>query len=416
MDSGIKGLFGLKIPHTRATSRSPSRGRAQKRSASPNPDCEAASKLLAKDLAVVVASPTPVRDLAELGEVAAKSKKSQATAKPLSKPATKTTKRLLNDTPVVSTNSLLAKEGLSSLKASVTNTDILEVCRRGSSAVWIGISGAPGSGKTTLAHLLSFIMPSSTRVTVIHQDDYQKSRHLLVPGDPDALEQDGEHDQEVDKRGFLRMYRYVNHNGIIPPTFRTQHHDIAERAAALALVDNGLIKGLQALMLCSVGLESVSFVIIIEGPFLYHDPELYDALDVRLFLNASLSTAKSRRLSRVEYRDMALNNDMFWLHPDYFDRVIWRLYLKEYNLLLEEIAAIKFDSSGQNVKQQIQVQHELNIPIDSTLRWAANILSSGLPHISMLSRPPRLNHNSFSSRTNMQTWLDKVREVVYNAI
>ncbi|MCJ1433557.1 ribosylnicotinamide kinase [Xylographa pallens] len=416
MDSGIKGLFGLKVPHTRTTSRSPSRGRAIKRSASLVPDSGAASKLLAKDLAVVVAGPTPVRDLAESDEVAAKSKKSQAKAKPLSKPATKTTKGVHNDTSVMSTGSLLAKEGLSSFKARVTNTDILEVCPRESSAVWIGISGAPESGKTTLAHLLSFIMPSSTRVTVIHQDDYQKPKHLLVPGDPATLEQDGEYDQEVDTNGFLRLCRYVNHNGILPSTFRTQHHDIAERAAALALVDNALIKDLQALILRSIGLESVRFVIIIEGPFLYHDTELYDALDVRLFLKASLSTAKSRRLSRLEYRDLDLNDDMFWLRPDYFDQVIWRLYLKEYNLLFEEIAVNRFDSTGHNVKQQIQVQHELDIPVDGTLRWAATIFLKDLPHISILSRPPRLSHNSFSSKTNVQTWLDKVREFVYNAI
>ncbi|MCJ1320438.1 ribosylnicotinamide kinase [Xylographa vitiligo] len=416
MDSRIKGLFGLKVPHPVTTSRSPSRGRAQKRAASPIPDLGAVNKLPTKDVVMVVtAAGAPIS--ADSEEVAAKSKKAQATAKPPSKVVGKTRKGVLKDTSVTFTKSLLAKEGISSSKARITNTDILQASPRQSSAVWIGISGTPGSGKTTLAHLLSLIMPSTTRVTVIHQDDYQKPRHLLVPGDPADLEQDGEHDQEVDTNGFLRLCRYVNHNGILPSTFRTQHHDIAERAAALALVDNALIKGLQALMLRSVGFESVSFVVIVEGPFLYQDPELYDALDVRLFLKASHSTARSRRMSHVEHRGPDPNNDMFWLGPDYFDRVTWRLYLKEYNLLFQDDTANEVDPTGNHVDQQIQLQYDLDIPVDDTLRWAATILLWDFPRILMVARPPRLNlHDSSSSEPNVQTWLDKVREVIYNAI
>ncbi|MCJ1293035.1 ribosylnicotinamide kinase [Xylographa carneopallida] len=413
MDSGIKGLFGLKGPHPHTTPRSPSRGRARKRSTSPTPNPGATSNPPSKELAIVAAAPTPVRDLAESDEVAVRSKIPHAITKPAPKLANKTRRGLLNDT---SAKPLVEKEGLPSSKTLTINDRILEDSPRKSSAIWIGISGAPGSGKTTLAHLLSSIMPSITRVTVVHQDDYQKPRHLLVPGNPADLEQDGEHDQNVDMNGFLRLCRYVNHNGILPPTFRTQHHDVAERAAALALVDSTFIKGLQALMLRSVGIESVSFVIIIEGPFLYHDPELYDALDVKLFLKANLSTARSRRVSRMEHRDLDLNNDVFWLRRDYFDRVIWRLYLKEYNQLFLVSTANKVDSTGNHVDQQIQVQHELNIPIDGTLRWAATILLWEIPRIAILSRPPRLDHYLSSSRTNTQTWLEKIREVIYDAI
>ncbi|MCJ1286507.1 ribosylnicotinamide kinase [Xylographa opegraphella] len=365
---------------------------------------------------MVGVAPTPVRELAEPEEVAATSKKSQAIAKPSSKLATKTRKRLPNDTSIMYTKTAVAQEGVLASKSHLTNTDVLEASPCKSSAVWIGISGAPGAGKTTLAHLLSCIMPSTARVTVIHQDDYQKPTHLLVPGDPADLEQDGKHDQEVDTNGFSRLYRYVNHNGILPPSFRTQHHDIAERTTALALVDNVLIKGLQALMLRSVGFESVGAVVIIEGPFLYNDPEIFDALDVRLFLKASLSTARARRLSPVKYRGPDLTNDMFWLRPDYFDRVLWRLYLEEYNLLFQKDAADEVDSIGYRRHQQIQVQHELNVPVDGTLRWAATVLLWDFPRTLMISRPPRSKPYACSSMTSVQTWLDKAREVVYNAI
>ncbi|MCJ1389061.1 ribosylnicotinamide kinase [Xylographa bjoerkii] len=416
MDSGIDGLFGLRVPRPRIPSRSPSRGRAQTRSASATPRSEAAIKAPARDFSKVFAASVPVRDPADSKDVSPKVTKSRAIVKPLSKLTTKTRKQVSNEKSDVPDNLLLAKEGLSPSVAYVTNPDVFEASPCEPSAVWIGISGAPASGKTTLAHLLSFIMPSSTRVAVIHQDDYQQPRHLLVPGDPADLEQDGEHDQKVDTNGFLRLCRYVNRNGVFPPTFRTQHHDVTERAAALALVDTARLDDLQALMLRSIGLESVSLVIIVEGPFLYHEPELYDALDVRLFLRASQSTARSRHLSHREHRDANVNNDLFWQSPDYFDRVVWRLYLKEYNLLFPEVTTNGVDMTGSHINLPIQVQDELDIPVDGSLRWAAAILLWDLPHALMFSRPPRLDHKSLSTRTNLRTWLDKVRDAIYHAI
>jgi len=344
MDSGIDGLFGLRIPHSRTNSRSPSRGRAQKRSASSKPNSAVTGDSLIKNHAKLVTTSALDRDAADPVKVAAKSKESQAVLNPLHKSVEKTRKEFLRATNIVSSDPLCGKKGSSRPStARFANTDVLEAPHRERSTIWIDISGAPASGKTTLAHLLSLIMPSVTRVVVIHQDDYQKPRHLLVPGDPADIEQDGENDQSVDTNGIVRLCRYVDRNGIFPSNFRTQHQDDAERAIALALVDRAHIEGLRALLLRSTAFESIKIVIIVEGPFLYHDPDLYDALDVRYFLRARLSTARSRWLTRVEHRDPKINNDLFWLSPDYFNRVIWRLYLKEYSLLFQEDAADEVD-------------------------------------------------------------------------
>ncbi|MCJ1400052.1 ribosylnicotinamide kinase [Xylographa trunciseda] len=416
MDSGIDGLFGLRVPQPRTTSCSPSRGRAEKRSVSLSPNLEAGSESRTKDLANLTTAPAPVGDLANSEKVAAKSKSSQAVVNPICKSAMKTRKEMIKGTSGVSTDPLLAKEGRSSSTLRGANPEALEVPQRKPSSVWIGISGAPASGKTTLAHLLSFIMPSSTKVVIIHQDDYQKPRHLLVPGDPADLEQDGEHDQSVDTNGFLRLCCYVNRNGTFPRTFRTQHHDVAERAAALALIHTAHVEDLQALVFRSNGFESVSVVIIVEGPFLYNDPDLYDALDVRLFLRASRSIARSRQLSQMKHLSPNMNNDLFWLSPDYFDRVIWRMYLQEYSLIFPEDAADEAELTVSHMNREIQLQDELDVQIIDTLRWATAIFLWDLPHSLVLSRSRRLEHKSFSSRRNLLTWLARIRDTIYYAI
>ena len=102
--------------------------------------------------------------------------------------------KVLNKITAVSKSSLLTEQGLSPSVADITDPNVLEASPHQRSTTWIGVSGAPASGKTTFADLLSFIMTSSTKVTIIHQDDYQQPKHLLIPADPTDLKQDSDHD------------------------------------------------------------------------------------------------------------------------------------------------------------------------------------------------------------------------------
>ncbi|KAL9624058.1 MAG: hypothetical protein Q9204_007902, partial [Flavoplaca sp. TL-2023a] len=194
----------------------------------------------------------------------------------------------------------------------------------------IGISGSPSSGKTTLAHLLSLILPATTASFIIHQDDFFVPDHLMIPstnGEPAS------HRHTADLSAFKRFVEYSKHEGGPPLAFRSmQPVDQGERA--LSQISSGLLEHLQSILVGVPGLREIRPIGIVEGDLLYHSETIRSLLDIKILLRTSREESRARRFDKPN--DKATGHERkSWDTRDYFNRTQWPHYAKEHAVLFE---------------------------------------------------------------------------------
>ncbi|KAI4137950.1 MAG: hypothetical protein L6R39_007034, partial [Caloplaca ligustica] len=99
-------------------------------------------------------------------------------------------------------------------------------------AIMIGLSGAPASGKTTLAHLLSAVLPRASPSFLIHQDDFFIRKHVLIPDtdiDGDGEKLDVSYRRTVDFSAFKKLLGYAKREGRLPTNYRGLQQQEEER-------------------------------------------------------------------------------------------------------------------------------------------------------------------------------------------
>ena len=137
----------------------------------------------------------------------------------------------------------------------------------------IGIAGGTGSGKTTITRKIAEQFGSE--VTVLYHDNYYKAMHELSYEQKVRLNYD--HPDAFDTERMVRDLRCLkNGETIESPVY---DYTIYDRSARTMIV-------------------RPTRVIIVEGILIFHDKELRDLMDIKLYVDADADVRILRRIMR----------------------------------------------------------------------------------------------------------------------
>ncbi|KAE9408615.1 P-loop containing nucleoside triphosphate hydrolase protein [Gymnopus androsaceus JB14] len=165
--------------------------------------------------------------------------------------------------------------------------------------ILVGIGGATCSGKTTLAKHLRRILPNSV---IIHQDDFAPPQEL-VPVHPVYKVQDW--DAPAGAIQWPRMVNFlkeIKRTGVIPPDHRS--HDHLNEQKLVDLSEETKLRWSTTFQEMQQDAEQTGDKItwgLVDGFLLYWHPDVYEQMDVRIFLRIPESVLKQRRHERHGY-------------------------------------------------------------------------------------------------------------------
>ena len=238
-----------------------------------------------------------------------------------------------------------------------------------SPAILMGIAGCVSSGKTTLSHLLSGILPPSTPRFIIHQNDFFVPKSLLVPSSSGELDADCR--EAVDFASLVRVVKYAKREGRLPPGFRNRQDESYALEQVSSMVNDATMGELKILLADSAVLEEGQPVGIVDGFLLYSEPEIRDLLDVKLFLRTTKEKAVTRRFEKLEDVGDGTEED-FWKTREYFDKTVWPNYVREHAPLFKDNHVEGEPLPDLCEGLAISMQPELEMSVEETARWAAN--------------------------------------------
>ena len=148
----------------------------------------------------------------------------------------------------------------------------------------IGIAGGSGSGKTTITKKIEERFRAD--VTVIYHDDYYKARHDLSY--EERVKMNYDHPAAFDTELMIRDLRALKSGAAIDcPVYDYTIYDRTERTQTV----------------------TPSRVIIVEGILIFHEKELRDLMDIKLFVDADADVRILRRILRdVKERGRSLDS------------------------------------------------------------------------------------------------------------
>ena len=141
--------------------------------------------------------------------------------------------------------------------------------------VIIGVAGGSASGKTSVAKLLANAFAEEKTVTIIRMDDYYKDQSHLIFAE--RLKTNYDHPNAFDIDLLIKhIDMLVAGQSIEKPTYDFVNHT---RSTITEVVEP-------------------SDVLVLEGLFVLEDPQIYERLDMRLFIDTDADIRFIRRLKR----------------------------------------------------------------------------------------------------------------------
>ncbi|CAL8583646.1 hypothetical protein XPA_009267 [Xanthoria parietina] len=236
-------------------------------------------------------------------------------------------------------------------------------------AMLIGISGSPSSGKTTLARLLSVILPPTISSFIIHQDDFLIPDHLMIPPANGEL---ATHRHTADLSAFKRFVEYSKDEGRPPPAFRSMQ-TVNGRERAVSQMPADLLDQMSSMVAGMPSLHGGRSIGIVEGDLLYHSETIRSLLDIKILLRASREDARARRFDRADDQG-AGEERKFWDTREYFDRTLWPHYSEEHAILFDRADVDGRPKSRICDNVGIRVQPMLDMSLEQALRWMVDVI------------------------------------------
>ena len=182
----------------------------------------------------------------------------------------------------------------------------------------VALGGPTSSGKTVTAKSLSRVLP---RTKLIHLDDFYLP-DKDIPVEETTQERNWDCAGAIDFDRFKECLKEVrngnletlhdSYQGEVDMTLsREQNHELENK------VDKAL---------------GDQLIVIVDGFMLFHDEELCQFFDLKIFFHAQYETLKKRRESRKGYSTV----EGFWVDPPhYFDQIVWPEYAKSHGKLFD---------------------------------------------------------------------------------
>ncbi|GME72893.1 unnamed protein product [Ambrosiozyma monospora] len=181
----------------------------------------------------------------------------------------------------------------------------------------IGLSGASSSGKTTVSKILTAILPNSK---LIHQDDFYLPDDQ-IPFDKELNDQNWDCPAAFDMEKFKATLKKLKSS-------QELQYSTKEKQSSDDIVKSKLsqddIRDINELVKLNGKKLNEYKIILIDGFLMYHDQELLDILDLKLFFKTSYETLRQRR-SKREY---VIDNGVWVDPPLYFEQFVWPNYFK----------------------------------------------------------------------------------------
>ncbi|KAL6948620.1 hypothetical protein ACO0QE_001092 [Hanseniaspora vineae] len=236
-----------------------------------------------------------------------------------------------------------------------------------SQTVIVGLSEASSSGKTTLAKLITQLLPPEN-VILIHEDDFFKHDDQ-VPIDKKYGIANWDCPEALDLPSFNEELKLIKLNGTAAILKELIHNNNVDSIDKFEL-DQGVVENLKQ------GFASMlppsCKIIIVDGFMMYQDDTLRSKFDVKLLVRAPYGTLKTRRAARPGYQTL----ESFWVDPPYyFDEFVYKSYKQTHARLFMD----------DNVESQNGMKPEFGIslfdnddetPIECGLEWIFNALQT----------------------------------------
>ena len=252
---------------------------------------------------------------------------------------------------------------------------------------FLGISGCPSSGKSTLSYLLTLIYPESI---LLHGDDFPKDAGVpVLPPPLRCLDSDSKY--AVDLSAMYKVLDHIKTTGRLPNDYSSWfQNNVMTIEEGQNGVRDGItfgsegVESLRRLLHSTIKAISGSMpetrsprLVILDGFLLYHDPGIRQRLDLMLFLRLSKATAKARRLAKPGWGEDA-KPDMYWVTEPYFEASVWKNHVQEHAWLF-----VNGDVEGdllQEVatKERIDATPMLDWSLQQTSRWAVGLVAPKL--------------------------------------
>lgn len=203
----------------------------------------------------------------------------------------------------------------------------------------VAVSGPSSSGKTTVVKYINQLINQYTdcKSIIIHLDDYYIDDDK-IPIDKETGEQNWDCAEAINYTKFANDVKLIQNNQpinqkSIEPEIKL---DFSQDEVDI------LVQELQEI-------PKDTFLVLIDGFMLFHDENLLNLFDIKIFIYSDYATLKARREARSGYA----TSQGFWVDPPkYFDKIVWPEFIKNHQYLFE----------NHDLKNGLSPKcHELNI-------------------------------------------------------
>ncbi|EGW34246.1 uncharacterized protein SPAPADRAFT_49304 [Spathaspora passalidarum NRRL Y-27907] len=230
--------------------------------------------------------------------------------------------------------------------------------------VLIACGGPSSSGKTTVSKALQYLIGDSV---LIHLDDFY-FHDADIPIDPKTGLQNWDCPEALDFARFVKCLHDIKQKHILPKI----HSLEPDADLKLSKLEERIF---QKMITSSSQKFAGKKVVIVDGFMLFHDPEIFNLFDIKLFFHAPYETLKQRRESR-SYQTL----DSVWVDPPrYFDDIVWPAYKDSHKYLFEQ-SDISL-SLKQDVTEKyniFDINNDDETRLFTLIEWALNSILSSL--------------------------------------